>query len=70
IPPDRKRSRRGAQSNQAPTLIGCKFLKINSLKTTGKSSYPVFSASLHQQEEANYAGRRTTRQANLNKLFQ
>ncbi|CAG9240257.1 hypothetical protein PSP6_950001 [Paraburkholderia tropica] len=24
-----KRSRRGARSNQAPTLIGCKFLKNN-----------------------------------------
>ncbi|WP_321965436.1 hypothetical protein, partial [Paraburkholderia sp. J7] len=29
-----KNSRRGASSNQAPTLIGCKFLKIASLKSS------------------------------------
>ncbi|HEV3428970.1 MAG TPA: hypothetical protein VG320_13920, partial [Paraburkholderia sp.] len=37
-------------SHQAPTLIGCKFLKIDPRKPPGTSCYPAFFASLRLQQ--------------------
>ncbi|MFC5428988.1 hypothetical protein ACFPTO_09275, partial [Paraburkholderia denitrificans] len=42
--------RRGRLPHQAPTLIGCKFLKIVRWNRRKTSYYPAFSASLRQQQ--------------------
>ncbi|MEX3949463.1 hypothetical protein AB4Y40_17145, partial [Paraburkholderia sp. EG287B] len=36
--------------HQAPTLIGCKFLKIDRESAVKTSNYPAFSALLRQQQ--------------------